>query len=245
MPNFFVNKANISDGKVFIVGDDSRHISRSLRMAEGDMITVSDNEGRQFTARLTKIRDEGCEGELESERFGYGESAVSVTLFMGYPKGDKLELIVQKATELGADAIIPFEQKRCIKRPQSDKAEKISARLSRIAEEAAKQCSRSKIPKVSSAIKFSELKEQVKDFDLALFCYERAPLESSFKKVLEGVNDSVKSIAVIVGCEGGFDTDEAEILTSCGAIPISLGERILRCETAPDFILSAIAYRFS
>jgi 16S rRNA (uracil1498-N3)-methyltransferase len=244
MPNFFVNKEYIKEDTVFIGGDDARHVSRSLRMAEGDTVTVSDGEGRQYIVRLTKIRDEGCEGAIESERLGFGESAVSVTLFMGYPKSDKLETIVQKATELGAVAIVPFEQQRCIKRPAAEKSEKITARLSRIAEEAAKQCSRSIIPSVSPAVKFSELVGRLADFDLALFCYECAPLESTVKRVLDSAEDDVKSIAVIVGCEGGFDPTEAETLIRAGAKAVSLGERILRCETAPDFILSTISYRF-
>jgi 16S rRNA (uracil1498-N3)-methyltransferase len=244
MPRFFVDKEAVSDTAVTITGPDARHIARALRMAVGDVITVADGTGLEYTAVLTKIRDEGCEGAIESERLGFGESAVSVTLFMGYPKSDKLETIVQKATELGAVAIVPFEQQRCIKRPAAEKSEKITARLSRIAEEAAKQCSRSIIPSVSPAVKFSELVGMLADFDLALFCYECAPLESTVKRVLDSAEDGVKSIAVIVGCEGGFDPTEAETLIRAGVKAVSLGERILRCETAPDFILSTISYRF-
>lgn len=244
MPNFFIKEEAIKDNTVEITADDAHHIARSLRMAVGDVITVSDNEGMQYSARLTKIRDDVCEAEIEDKRSGFGESPVSVTLFMGYPKGDKLELIVQKATELGASKIVPFESARCIKRPTQEKMDKINTRLCRIATEAAKQCSRSKIPLVAPVIKFPELVRRINDFDIALFCYEGASRESSCKKLLEGIKDDVRSIAVIVGSEGGFEGAEAAALTKAGAEAVSLGERILRCETAPDFILSAISYRF-
>ena len=244
MPNFFIEKSNITNSTVTITSDDAHHIARSLRMAVGDLITVSDNFGVQYSARLTKIRDDICEAKIEDKRIGFGEAPVSVTLFMGYPKADKLELIVQKATELGASEIIPFESARCIKRPSQDKMDKINARLCRIATEAAKQCSRSKIPIVAPVIKFPELVRRINDFDLALFCYEGASKENSCKRVLEAASNNVHTIAVIVGCEGGFDNAEALALTEAGADAVSLGERIMRCETAPDFILSAISYKF-
>ena len=244
MPNFFIKKEDIKDTTVTITSDDAHHIARSLRMAVGDVITVSDNEGMQYSAKLTKIRDDVCEAEIEDKRSGFGEPPVSITLFMGYPKADKLELVVQKATELGASQIVPFESARCIKRPTQEKMDKINTRLCRIAAEAAKQCSRSKIPIVAPVIKFPELVRRINDFDLALFCYEGAPKESSCKKLLDSVNGEIRKIAVIVGSEGGFDSAEAAELTESGADAVSLGERILRCETAPDFILSAISYRF-
>ena len=243
MPNFFVDKEQIKDNEARIVGDDAHHIARSLRMAEGDGITVCDGEGTQYSAILKKIRDDECIAQLCESRHGFGESAVRVTLFMAYPKSDKLELIVQKATELGVFEIIPFESARCIKRPGADKAEKITARLSRIAKEAAKQCSRSRIPKISAPTDLSCLLKKIPEYDLSLFCYEGAPREASCKRVLSE-SGGVQSICVIIGSEGGFAPDEAEKITSAGATAVTLGERILRCETAPDFILSAISYHF-
>ena len=244
MPNFFIEKNAVVGDVLSITADDARHIARSLRMAEGDIITASDNCGIQYTARLTKIRDELCEAKIEATRYSFGESPIKVTLFMGYPKSDKLELIVQKATELGVSRIVPFESSRCIKRPSGDKTEKITARLSRIAKEAAKQCSRSIIPTVEPILKLDEVLKRVSEFDLALFCYEGAKKDCSCRRALETASDDVKNIAVIVGCEGGFDSTEAEAIVAAGATAVSLGERILRCETAPDFILSAISYRF-
>lgn len=244
MPNFFVNPEDIKDGEVRIFGDDARHIARSLRMAEGDAITVCDGEGTQYSATLTRIRDEECTAAISDSRRDFGESPVSVTLFMAYPKSDKLELIVQKATELGVSQVAPFESARCIKRPRADKAEKATARLERIAKEAAKQCGRSRIPRISAAVQLCEVVRAISEYDLTLFCYEGASPESSCKHVLSGIGKKVQKIAVIVGAEGGFAPEEAEKIISGGAVPISLGERILRCETAPDFILSALSYHF-
>ncbi len=244
MPNFFVDAKEIGDKEVRIFGDDAHHIARSLRMAEGDSITVSDGEGTQYTARLTRIRDDECLAKIEESREGFGESPIRITLFMAYPKSDKLELIIQKATELGVCEVIPFESARCIKRPKADKAEKTTARLGRIAMEAAKQCSRSRIPKIHGAVSFSEVTKMLDGYDLTLFCYEGASRDMSCKRVLCEAGANIRTVSVIVGCEGGFTTDEAERLINAGATPISLGERILRCETAPDFILSALSYHF-
>jgi 16S rRNA (uracil1498-N3)-methyltransferase len=162
---------------------------------------------------------------------------------MAYPKGDKLETVVQKSVELGASEIIPFESSRCIKRPAADKADKIADRLSRIAEEAAKQCGRSRLPKVAKQIKFSEVTERVKDHDLTLFCYEGEGA-TSLKATLESYGKEGGRIAVIIGSEGGFSEEEARLIIEAGAKCVNLGPRILRCETAPDYCLAAISYHF-
>ena len=136
MPRFFVKPDKFEENSVNIVGDDAFHIARSLRMAVGDKITVADTEGYEYSCILRKIRDDICECEIEEKFLSNAESPVDVTLFMAYPKGDKLELVIQKAVELGANRIVPFESSRCIKRPRQDKVEKQTVRLSRIAEEA-------------------------------------------------------------------------------------------------------------
>ena len=177
---------------------------------------------------------------LYYKRIGKSESPVDITLFMSYPKGDKLEFIIQKAVELGANRIVPFESSRCIKRPRADKAEKQGARLSRIAEEAAKQCGRSRLSEVSSPIDFSSMLQEASRADLSLFCYEGECTQSLKDAVCE--NQNSKSIAVIVGCEGGFSQSEAQSAKDAGLNLVNLGPRILRCETAPLYVLSAISY---
>ena len=139
MARFFVTKNDINEDQITVSGKDAFHIARSLRMAVGDKITVCDEDGTEYFCELTRIRDEECACAILSENVGSTESPVHITLYMAYPKGDKLETVVQKSVELGASEIVPFESSRCIKRPAQDKADKIAERLSRIAEEAAKQ----------------------------------------------------------------------------------------------------------
>ena len=167
---------------------------------------------------------------------------MEITLFMGYPKGDKLETVIQKAVELGASTVIPFESSRCIKRPSSEKAEKQNARLTRIAEEAAKQCGRAKLPRVLQPLSYKDAIKEAKKSDLALFCYEGEGA-LSLKKAL-ALGASAKSVSVVVGSEGGFSPDEAEAARELGLTLVNLGPRILRCETAPSYALSAISYFF-
>ncbi len=243
MPRFFVNKSQIEDNYLFIEGDDARHIARALRMAVGDEITVSDGEGKDYTADLTKIRDERCDAEIIDIRDSKSEPKSKITVFMAYPKGDKLETVIQKSIELGASEIVPFESSRCIKRPDAEKAEKRTERLERIAREAAKQCGRGRLPKVYLPISYNEMIELAKDFDLPIFCYEGEGTHS-LKEILQNCTDIPRNIAVIVGSEGGFSEKEAVLAADAGLKMANLGPRILRCETAPDYALACISYFF-
>lgn len=242
MPRFFINKENISEDVARLVGPDAFHIARSLRMAVGDGITLSDGEGFDYEAVLEDIKDEECIARITEKRESNTEPRSEITLYMAYPKGDKLETVVQKAVELGAARIIPFISSRCIKRPAEDKADKQTARLNKIAQEAAKQCGRGRLPAVFKTRSVKQLCEELCDYSLVLFCYEGKGTVS-LKSVLEA-SEAPGSIAVIVGSEGGFSPEEAEILVEKGALAVNLGPRILRCETAPDYVLSALSYRF-
>ena len=242
MPRFFVTKEDISDVSVTVRGDDAFHIARALRMAVGDEITVADMQGIEYVCRLTKIRDDACDCEIIETRRGNTESPVDITLYMAYPKGDKLEVIIQKAVELGALKIVPFESSRCVKRPKADKAEKQNARLNKIAEEAAKQCGRSRLPEVSMPISFQEMLKEANSAELALFCYEgdgTIRLSDALSK-----KENPKTLSVVVGCEGGFSAEEAKTAVDSGLFAVNLGPRILRCETAPTAVLSVISYVF-
>ena len=240
MPRFFVSPERISEGKITICEPDSRHISRSLRMAEGDSLTVCDGEGKDYFCRLCRIRDEECICEIESSERTKSEPPFPITLFMAYPKSDKLELIIQKSVELGAASIIPFESERCIKRPGADKAEKNRERHARIAAEAAKQSGRGILPTVGAAICFSDMLGALSGFDLVLFCYEGEGAVSLRSVLAE--SQMPKAVAVIVGSEGGFSPEEADKICASGAKCVNLGPRILRCETAPDYALAALSF---
>ena len=242
MPRFFVDPADVGEGEIIIRDKDAYHIARSLRMAVGDGIDVCDGSGAEYACRLTRIRDEECIAEVIEARESRRESPVGITLFMAMPKGDKLEVVVQKAVELGAREIIPFESERCIKRPTGDRAAKLVERLSRIAHEAAKQCGRAILPRVGSIIDFAEMCRMQSEYELSLFCYEGEGTEP-VRRVLES-GERPDSISAIVGSEGGFSPREAEAIVAAGGVAVGLGPRILRCETAPEYILSAISYAF-
>ena len=239
MPRFFVNKSNIEENKIIIDGVDAHHIARSLRMAEGEEVVVCDGEGAEYRCTLSRIRDEECECQVIEALKSNTESPVRITLCMAYPKGDKLETVIQKAVELGCDRIIPFESSRCIKRPKAEKAEKQTARLQRIAEEAAKQCGRARIPEVLSPLSFKQMLQIASQSELSLLCYENED-GRSIKDELSGTDK--KSISIIVGAEGGFAREEADMAVEAGCVSVTLGNRILRCETAPLYVLTAISY---
>lgn len=239
MPRFFADKENIFEEKIIITGDDAYHIARSLRMAVGDHVTVSDAEGTDYSCILERIRDEECECRIVSSEQSVREPKIDISLFMAFPKGDKLETVVQKAVELGASRIVPFESSRCIKRPKAEKVDKQTARLTRIAHEAAKQCGRARLPDVCAPLSYKEMLAEAQRSDLALFCYE-AEHGTTVKQALR--SNTYSSIAVIIGSEGGFSPEEAGAAVDAGCVCVTLGPRILRCETAPDYALSAISY---
>ena len=209
-------------------------------MAVGDTVSVADGLGREYIARLTRIRDEECEAEILEYREAASELPVRVTLYMAFPKGDKLETVIQKATELGVCRIVPFESSRCIKRPKEDKIDKQLLRYKRIAEEAAKQSGRALIPEILSPMSYSEMLSRATSEGKAVFCYEREE-KTTLGELLSSLKTG-ESVSVIVGSEGGFSEDEAREAISMGCVSVSLGKRILRCETAPLFVLSAIGY---
>ena len=242
MPRFFVPSKGFEGENVTVLGDDAFHMARSLRMAVGDTVTICDMHGKEHLCRLESLRDDVCHLTILSSKASETEPPVEITLYMGYPKGDKLELVIQKAVELGAASIVPFLSERCVKQPRADREEKQNARQRRIAEEAAKQCGRGRIPSVGMPISFSEVLNSISAYDLALFCYE-GDGTTSLKQVLRA-HSNAKRIAVIIGAEGGFSLAEAEAAIQAGCESVGLGKRILRCETAPLCVLSDISYEF-
>lgn len=242
MPRFFVPSTGFDGENVTVLGDDAFHMARSLRMAVGDTVTICDMHGNEHLCRLESLRDDICHLTILSSKASETEPPVEIALYMGYPKGDKLELVIQKAVELGALSIIPFFSERCVKQPRADREEKQNARQCRIAEEAAKQCGRGRIPSVGMPISFSAVLNSVGSYDLALFCYE-GDGTTSLKQVLTS-HKNAKRIAVIIGAEGGFSLAEAEAAVKAGCESVGLGKRILRCETAPLCVLSDISYEF-
>ncbi len=242
MPRFFLSSPIGVGDTVTITGDDARHISYSLRMAVGDEITLLDGEGGVFQGKLSRLNGTTAEAEILAVLPAMAESPLRIHLYQGYPKADKLEFIIQKAVELGVSAVTPFESERCVKRPKADKVAHIGERQSRIALEAAKQCGRDRLPRVLPPISFAKMLEEAAAFPLCLFCYEGEGT-LPIKQICE-THPGVKEIAVVVGSEGGFSEKEAEAAANAGLCLTGLGKRILRCETAPMYVLSSLSFYY-
>ena len=245
MPRFFVSSDNIKENTVVISGDDARHISRSLRMAAGERITVCDMSLNEYDCVLSRFCDGFVEAGIVSKKKNDTEPSFHLRLYQALPKGDKLETIVQKAVECGACEIIPFESERCITRIKKENTAKKTERLMKISREAAMQCGRGVIPKVSEPVSFEEAIEGAKLADIPIFCYEGGgtePLGSILRKRKSG--SASPTVSVVIGSEGGFSEREALFAAGAGMILAGLGKRILRCETAPVFVLGCIAYEF-
>ncbi len=243
MPRFFVEKANIRERRVTVFGEDAHHISRALRMAAGEHITVCDAEGTDYDCVLTDFLPDCVIARVESSCPSATEPPYVAVLYQGLPKGDKLDSVIQKAVECGASRIVPFESERCIVRIKEGETEKKAARRNRIAAEAAKQCGRGILPTVESAKPLREALTDASGFDLALLCYEGAgtePLPAVLGRVRERMSERPR-VAIMIGSEGGFSPAEADAAKAAGWIPVGLGRRILRTETAPIFALGALS----
>lgn len=246
MPRFFIRQDQIEDGFVHILGDDAFHISRSLRMAKGEEITVCDMQGFEYLCRLCDFLDGEVVAMVLDSKRSEREPILNIKLFQALPKGDKLDTIIQKAVECGVCEIIPFESERCIVRMKPEAEDKKRQRRQRISQEAAKQCGRSTIPDVRATVSFSEALREGAEDDMCLFCYEgdgTEPLGRILNSVQNKISDksSAFAVSIFIGSEGGFSLAEAEKARSSGCIMTGLGKRILRTETASGFVLSALA----
>jgi len=245
MPRFFIRQNQIEENKIRILGDDAHHISRSLRMAAGESITVCDMQGIEYDCRLVEFNDEDVVAEIVLRKSSENEPTVYVRLFQALPTGDKLDSIIQKAVECGVSEIIPFESERCVVRIKPDAEDKKLQRRRRIAQEASKQCGRSVIPEISPSVSFSEMLERAALSDETLFCYEgdgTRPLGKLLSDLVEmHKNDGKRlSLSIVIGSEGGFSLSEVEKAKNRGFLLTGLGKRILRTETASSFVLSGI-----
>ena len=231
---FFVE--DIKDTHI-ITGEDAQHITKSLRMAVGEVITLCDKNKREHLCRIERISSEGVEVREISESECHGEASVQVTLFAALTKGDKMENVIQKSVELGVYKIVPVLTDRCISRPDSKAAEKKSQRYQKIAQQAAMQSRRAIIPEVTHISELKKIADSLDEFDRVILFYE-----GGGKPLRELILPEDKKIAIFTGPEGGFEEREVELLTDNGAETATLGKRILRAETAPLAALSAIMF---
>ncbi len=234
MPRFFSQEMSEKSGK--IRGADAMHIAKVLRMNPGEEITVCDLAGTDYTCRILSADCDEIDLEVIASSPSKTEPSVDVTLYMALPKGDKMELIVQKCVELGVNRIVPMLTARCVSRPDEKSMQKKTERYRKIAYEASKQCGRGKIPTVDFCMDFGQaVNEAAAQSDLAVLFYEcsQTPLKPFF-------DVHPQKIAVFVGSEGGFEPQEAALAEKHNITTASLGPRILRCETAAIVATTAV-----
>ena len=246
MPRFFVRKDQIADGFVTLTGDDAHHISRSLRMAVGEQITVCDMQKFEYECELTDFLPDCVRARILQTLHCDTEPPYRAVLFQALPKGDKLDSVIQKAVECGASEITTFESERCIVRAKDGAEDKKVERRRRISLEAAKQCGRGIVPQVHATVSFREAIAQASSADIPLFCYEGDGTESLSsvlrKRKAVSADGTVPTVSIVIGSEGGFSKAEAEAAIAAGMHPIGLGKRILRTETAAAFVLACLVY---
>jgi 16S rRNA (uracil1498-N3)-methyltransferase len=235
MPRFF---ADVSDeNNIIIGGDDARHIGRSLRMKPGEKLTVC-CRGIDYNCVISSITADSVYLELINSERCASEPNIQVTLFQAVPKLDKLEHIIQKTVELGVSRIVPVLSRRCVSRPEEKDFSKKLVRLNKIAEQAAKQSGRGIIPQVTPIISFKNAVEEMKTLDRSIILYEEKGGCSFGAVDFAGV----ETVGIMIGSEGGFDPEEAELAATAGAYRVWLGKRILRCETAPTTAMSILMF---
>lgn len=237
MPRFFIAGTNMLGGLAIMRGRDAEHV-HVLRMRAGEDLTICDGEGTDYKCRLVKVDKEQVEAEVIDVVRCPAEPSVNVTVLCGLPKGDKTDYIIQKCVEAGACEILFFSSSRCV--AKLGNGEKKLERWQRIAEEAAKQSGRGIIPHVGWAGELADAFNVAIKKDVGLFMYETGEREA-LNAVLEE-NKTAQTAAIITGPEGGFEPFEAELAKIVGLHICSMGERILRCETAPVVALTATMY---
>lgn len=224
-----------------IGGDEAKHILKVLRFKVGDKLIVSNYEACSFESEIVEADNKSCVIKFLNPVDISNEINVDITIFQGYPKSDKLELIVQKLTEIGVKKIIPILTNRVDVKLNADKFR--IDRLNKIAKEACKQCGSSKIPKIEFPIKLNEITD-LSNYDLIIVAYENEKF--NLKKLLKDAAEfeNIKNICVFIGPEGGFEEHEVLYIENLGGKSVSLGQRILRTETAAIFISSILQYEF-
>jgi len=238
MHRFFADKSQFNDKSVTLKGDDVKHITRVLRLKAGDKIQVCDKECTDYICSLSDLGKDFAVADIVEKSDNTNESNLQITLYQGLPKADKMDLIIQKSVELGAVRIVPVVMKRTVVRLKGDSAKIL--RWQRISEEAAKQCMRGVVPKVDAPITFEEMLSQIDDNSLTILPYENEN-KRKLKTVLKDRNIPQK-VNIIIGPEGGFDEEEVNMAVKTGAEVVTLGPRIMRCETAPLAAIAAVMY---
>lgn len=244
MFQFFVDKAQIDEagGQAYITGSDVNHICNVLRMKAGEQFYVNDGSASgKFLCALQSVAEDRVVCRIVSTITESSELPCEIVLYQGLPKADKMEFIIQKAVELGVSRIVPVSMKRCVVKLDDKKADAKISRWQGIAESAAKQSKRDRIPVVDRRMTLKEALKEAADFEVSMMPYENAEGMAFTRKLLEDIKPGQR-VAIFIGPEGGFEDGEVAEALSMGTQPVTLGRRILRTETAGLAMLSMLVY---
>lgn len=242
MYRFFVEPSQIGEEEIRICGSDVNHIKNVLRMKQGEEILISGGENLEYTCYIQEMQEEEVTAHIMYVQEAGYELPSRIFLFQGLPKGDKMELIIQKAVELGAHQIIPVASRRSVVKLDKKKEEKKIVRWQAIAESAAKQSKRMYVPRVAGVMSFGEAVQYAVKLDVVLMPYELAKGMKETKEIIRGIQKG-QSVGIFIGPEGGFEEEEVrQAVSLAGARPITLGKRILRTETAGLTVLSILMF---
>jgi len=244
MQRYFIDCSQIDGEMVRMTGDDVHHMTRVMRMQLGTEVVLCDSNSTSYLAKITKIEKDEVMLCISSPLNEKREMPVAVTIAQGITKSDKFETVLQKGTECGVSGFRAVKMKRSVAKIDAKKETVKLTRWRKIVKEAAEQSHRQKVPVVGEVCDFVSLLKDAHDYDVCLFAYEEVTGGDSMKRlptVLSEIEDGAK-VLVLIGPEGGIDASEATMLQEAGFLPISLGPRILRTETAPIYVLSAISY---
>lgn len=242
MYRFFVEPSQIGEEEIRICGSDVNHIKNVLRMKQGEEILISSGENLEYTCYIQKMQEEEVTAHIMYVQEAGYELSSKIFLFQGLPKGDKMELIIQKAVELGVHQIIPVASRRSVVKLDKKKEEKKIVRWQAIAESAAKQSKRMYVPQIAGVMSFGEAVQYAGKLDVVLMPYELAKGMKETKEIIRGIQKG-QSVGIFIGPEGGFEEEEVrQAVSLAGARPITLGKRILRTETAGLTVLSILMF---
>lgn len=241
MQHFFVTPDQVSGQNVYIEGSDVNHMKNVLRMKVGEEVEISDGNNHRYLCSIESFEAESVVLQIEEELNVDTELPSKIYLFQGLPKSDKMELIIQKAVELGVYEVIPVVTKRAVVKLDAKKADKKVSRWKEIARSAAKQSGRGMVPDVAPVVDYKTALKQAKELDVVLIPYELAEGMEATRKVIEAIRPG-QSVGIFIGPEGGFEKEEVMLALSEGAKEITLGKRILRTETAGLTTLSILMY---
>lgn len=230
MFNFFAKENQRQNDRYLISGTDFNHIKNVLRMVVGETFLVSEN-GISNLCEIENFESDFVVAKIIEENYNDTNLSIKIHLFQGLPKGDKMELIIQKAVELGVESIIPVEMSRCVVKIDDKKKKSKQQRWQAISESAAKQSKRNTIPEIEEILTYKQAMAKVKEMDLFLVPYESKNGMEDTKNALSQIKHGM-SVGILIGPEGGFDEREVELAMENGGTVVSLGKRILRTETA-------------